>query len=44
MSAKCADMNECDAPESNKTEAGTELIGSVPITIAGWSGSSLMLT
>ena len=22
---KSSDMNECDAPESNKTEAGTEL-------------------
>jgi hypothetical protein len=30
-------MNESDAPESNKTEAGTELTRSVPITVAGWS-------
>jgi hypothetical protein len=37
-------MKESDAPESNKTDAGTELTGSVPNTVAGWSGSSLMLT
>jgi hypothetical protein len=44
MSAKFSDMKECDATKSNKIEAGTELTGSVPITVAGWSWSSFMLT
>ena len=35
--AKSSDMNECDAPESNKTDAGTEFTRSVPMTVAGWS-------
>jgi hypothetical protein len=25
-------INECDAPESNKTDAGTELIRNIPYT------------
>ena len=33
--ANDSDMNECDAPESNKTVAGTELTRRVPITVAG---------
>ena len=37
MNANSADMNECDAPVSNKTDAGTEFTRSVPITVAGWS-------
>jgi hypothetical protein len=37
MSANYSEMNECDAPESNKTEAGTELTRSIPITVSGWS-------
>jgi hypothetical protein len=37
MYAKASDMKECNAPESNKTEAGTELTRRVPITVAGWS-------
>jgi hypothetical protein len=28
-------MNECDAPKSNKTDAGTKLTRSVPITVSG---------
>ena len=30
-----SEMNECDAPESNKTLAGAELMRRVPITVAG---------
>src|SRR3954471_11094455 len=43
--ANASDMNECDAPESNKTVAGTELTRRVPITVAGcsWASSTLML-
>src|SRR3954470_7794327 len=37
MNAKSSDMNECDAPVSNKTDAGTEFTRRVPITVAGWS-------
>src|SRR4051812_5053155 len=33
--ANVSDMNECDAPESNKIVAGTELTRRVPITVAG---------
>ena len=33
--ANASDMNECDAPESNKIVAGTELMRRVPITVAG---------
>src|ERR1041384_1396271 len=33
--ANASDMNECDAPVSNKTVAGTELTRRVPITVAG---------
>ena len=32
---KFSEMNECDAPESNKTLAGTELTRSLPITVVG---------
>src|SRR4051812_47374782 len=35
LRANASDMKECDAPESNRTEAGTELTGRVPITIVG---------
>ena len=35
--ANASDMNECDAPESNKIVAGTELTRRVPITVAGCS-------
>src|ERR1044072_3738216 len=38
--SNASDMNECDAPESNKIVAGTELTRRVPITVAGWSGAS----
>src|SRR3954467_10413264 len=43
--ANDSDMNECDAPESNKIVAGTELTRRVPIMIAGRSraSSALML-
>ena len=33
--ANASDMNECDAPESNKTVVGTELTRRVPITLVG---------
>ena len=33
--ANASDMNECDAPESNKIVAGTELTRRVPIMVAG---------
>ena len=33
------DMNECDAPESNKTEAGYVLIRSVPMRTPGSSST-----
>ena len=32
-----ADIKECDAPESNKTEAEWELTGNVPITTSSAS-------
>jgi len=32
-----ANIKECDAPESNKTEAEWELTGNVPITTSGAS-------
>jgi hypothetical protein len=35
MNANSSDMKECDAPESNKTDAGTELTRRVPITVWG---------
>src|SRR3954463_14074027 len=38
--ANASDMNECDAPESNKTVAGTEFTRRVPITVAGCSRAS----
>ena len=37
MNANSVDMNECDAPVSNKTDVGTEFTRRVPITVAGWS-------
>src|ERR1041385_6021025 len=33
--ANASNTKECDAPESNRTEAGTELTRRVPITIVG---------
>src|ERR1041385_3624709 len=33
--ANASDMNECDAPVSNKTVAGMELTRRLPITVAG---------
>jgi hypothetical protein len=33
FATNCSVMNECDAPESNKTVAGTELKGNVSSTI-----------
>jgi hypothetical protein len=33
--AKVLDMNECDAPVSNKTNAVNELRGNIPITASG---------
>ena len=36
-STKLNDIKECDAPESNKTEAEWELTGNVPITTSGAS-------
>ena len=38
--AKAMDMNECDAPESNKTEAGYPLIRSIPMRTPGSSSAS----
>src|SRR4051812_22585915 len=38
--ANASDMNECDAPESNKTVPGTELTRRVPIMVAGCSRAS----
>ena len=40
LCAKAMDMNECDAPESNKTEAGYPLIRSVPMRTSGSSAAS----
>ena len=40
LCAKAMDMNECDAPESNKTEAGYPLIRSVPMRTPGSSSAS----
>jgi hypothetical protein len=37
FSTNCSVMNECDALESNKTVAGTELTGNVSSTIPGAS-------
>ena len=40
----CMDMNECDAPESNKTEAGYVFIRIVPMRTPGSSSASLAET
>ena len=40
LTAKAMDMNECDAPESNKTEAGYPLIWSSPMRTPGSSSAS----
>jgi hypothetical protein len=37
FATNCSVMNECDAPESIKTIAGTELTGNVTSTIPGAS-------
>ena len=39
LCAKAMDMNECNAPESNKTEAGYSLIRSVPMRTLGSSSN-----
>src|SRR3954470_15238819 len=47
MSCSCANLcetKECDAPESNKTRAGTELTGSIPITTPGVCSACAALT
>jgi hypothetical protein len=35
FATKLDDMNECDAPESNKTDAGCELVRNIP-NIMSW--------
>ena len=40
LCAKAMDMNECDAPESNKTDAGYSLVRSVPMRTPGSSSAS----
>jgi hypothetical protein len=37
-------INECDAPESNKTEAGMELIRNIPYTTSASSGIDSAVT
>jgi hypothetical protein len=37
-------INECDAPESNKTEAGMELIRNIPYTTSSSSGTDSAIT
>jgi hypothetical protein len=37
-------INECDAPESNKTEAGMELIRNIPYTMSASSGIDSAVT
>jgi hypothetical protein len=37
-------INECDAPESNKTEAGIELIRNIPYTTSASSGTDSDVT
>jgi hypothetical protein len=37
-------INECDAPESNKTEAGMELIRNIPNTMSVSSGTDSAVT
>ena len=40
LCAKAMDMNECDAPESNKAEDGYPLSRSVPMRTLGSSSAS----
>src|SRR3954464_10194890 len=42
--ANLIETKECDAPESNKTRAGTELTGSIPITTPGACSACAALT
>src|SRR3954468_6587974 len=42
--ANLIETKECDAPESNKTRAGTELTGSIPITTPGTCSACAALT
>src|SRR3954465_2967431 len=47
MSCSCANLcetKECEAQESNKTRAGTELTGSIPITTPGVCSACAALT
>ena len=41
---KVLDMNECDAPESNKTNAVKEFSRNIPIIAPGYSYTSSTLT
>ena len=44
FAANFDDMNECDAPESNNTVAGAELIMKLPRTTSGVSFASCAVT
>ena len=37
-------INECDAPESNKTDAGMELTRNIPYTMSASSGTDSAVT
>lgn len=42
--AKVEEINEYDAPESNKTNAGLDRIWNVPVTTLAWSASVWFIT